>query len=276
MCYVRNRSKKSALNWNVSRSFAPLRTVEPFFCTIRYFTRPYGTVMTSEYIRPLIASFPWLTESEASGVAAALPSPDPAAPAAAHMSRLAVALDTAGLFATSTLLLALSHGSKGTAVAIARRAARSRFEHAGAAAALPPEADYGCIPSPAPASGPMPVPRDPYVSEEQLRRCVQATVEDVLAKLPGAFGASDSDRIVPLLQGLADEVCWLKSTIDTERQLRRYREAHGPLPEHQAVQGPASAADRRSVVAGLASSLEQQRFASHVASSIDMADGREE
>ncbi|MFC5511083.1 hypothetical protein ACFPOU_08080 [Massilia jejuensis] len=230
--------------------------------------------MTSEYIRPLIASFPWLTESEASGVAAALPSPDPAAPAADHMSRLAAALDTAGLLATSTLLLALSHGSKGTAVAVARRAARSRFERAGAAAALPSDADHGRTPSPAP--GPMPAPRDPYIGEEQLRRCVQATVEDVLAKLPGAFGASDSDRIVPLLEGLAGEVRWLKSTIDTERQLRRYREAHGPLPEHQAPQGPASAADRRSVVAGLASSLEQQRFTSHVAPSIDMADGREE
>lgn len=232
--------------------------------------------MTSEYIRPLIASFPWLTESEASGVAAALPSPDPAAPAADHMSRLAVALDTAGLFATSTLLLAMSHGSKGTAVAVARRAARSRFERAGAAAALPPEADRGRTPASASAPGSTQAPRDPYIDEEQLLRCVQATVEDVLAKLPGAFGASDSDRILPLLEGLAGEVRWLKSTIDTERQLRRYREAHGPLPEHQAPQGPASATDRRSVVAGLASSLEQQRFTSHVAPSIDMADGREE
>lgn len=230
--------------------------------------------MTSEYIRPLIASFPWLTESEASGVAAALPSPDPAVSAADHMSRLAVALDNAGLLATSTLLLALSHGSKGTAVAVARRAARTRFERAGAAAALPPEGGSGRTPSPAP--GPTPAPRESYIDEEQLRRCVQATVEDVLAKLPGAFGASDSDRIVPLLEGLAGEVRWLKSTIDTERQLRRYRESHGPLPEHQAPQGPASAADRRSVVAGLASSLERQRFTSHVAPSIDMADGREE
>ena len=232
--------------------------------------------MTSEYIRPLIASFPWLTESEAGDVAAALPSPDPSAPAADHMNRLAVALDNAGLLATSTLLLALSHGSKGTAVAVARRAARSRFERAGAAAAFPSEVDCGRTPSPVPAPGSTPAPQDPRTGEEQLRRCVQATVEDVLAKLPGAFGALDSDRIVPLLEGLAGEVRWLKSTIDTERQLRRYREAHGPLPEHQAPQGPASAADRRSVVAGLASSLEQQRFVSHVSPSIDMADGREE
>lgn len=230
--------------------------------------------MTSEYIRPLIASFPWLTESEASGVAAALPSPDPATPAADHMSHLAVALDNAGLLATSTLLLALSHGSKSTAVAVARRAARTRFERAGAATAHLPEVNYGRTPSRAP--GPTPAPRDPYIDEDELRRCIQATVEDVVAKLPGAFGASDSDRIVPILEGLAGEVRWLRSTIDTERQLRRYREAHGPLPEHLPPQGAASAADRRSVVAGLASSLEQQRFTSHVAPSMDMADGREE
>lgn len=232
--------------------------------------------MTSEYIRPLIASFPWLTESEASGVAAALPSPDSAVPAVDHMSRLAVALENAGLWATSTLLLALSHGSKGTAVAVARHAARSRFERAGAAAALPPEADSGLAPTPASAAGPTLASRDASIDEEQLRRCVQETVEDVMAKLPGAFGAAERDRIVALLEGLAGEVRWLKSTIDTERQLRRYREAHGPLPEHQAPQGLASIAERRSVVAGLASSLEQQRFTSHVAPSIDMADGREE
>lgn len=114
------------------------------------------------------------------------------------------------------------------------------------------------------------------ISEEKLRQIVLATVEEALARVPGAFGASDSDRVLPLIEGLAGDVRWLKSTIDTERQLRRYREAHGPLPEHQAPQGPPSAADRRTVVQELASSLERERFTSHVAASIDIADGREE
>lgn len=229
--------------------------------------------MTFEYIRPLIASFSWLTESEAASVAAALPPPDPTAPAADHMGRLASSLDNAGLFATSTLLLALSHGSKGTAVAVARAAARARFERAGEGGAV------RTVTVPTCASSPVPTPASPTggnIGEEQLRQIVLATVEEALARAPGAFDASDSDRVLPLIEGLAGDVRWLKSTIDTERQLRRYREAHGPLPEHQAPQGPPSAAERRTVVQELASSLERERFTSHVAPSIDMADGREE
>lgn len=236
--------------------------------------------MTSDYVRPLIASFPWLTEAEAASVASGLPPPDPSAGGAEHMGRMAAALDTAGLLATSTLLVALSHGSKGTAVAVARGAARARFERARADGNFRSEVKRTstppAVPAPTPTLVPAPQPHELYAGAEQLRQIVHATVEEVLARLPGAFGASDSERVIPLLEGLAGEVRWLKSTIDTERQLRRYREAHGPLPEHQAPQGPASVADRRSVVAGLASSLEKQRFASHVSQSIDMADGRGE
>jgi len=243
------------------------------FCTIRYFPQPYGTAVTSEYTRPLIASFPWLTEGEAASVAAALPPPDSTASAAEHMGRLASSLDKAGLMATSTLLVAISHGSKKTAVAVARAAARARFERAGGAQAIQSEMATSHASSlvSAPAS-----PAGGDIGEKQVRQIVLATVEEALARAPGAFGASDTDRVLPLIEGLAGDVRWLKSTIDTERQLRRYREAHGPLPEHQAPQGPPTAAERRTVVQELASSLERERFTSHVAPSIDMADGREE
>jgi hypothetical protein len=230
--------------------------------------------MTSEYIRPLIASFPWLTESEASSVAAKLPLRDPSVSAADHMTRIAASLDNAGLLATSTLLLALSHGSKGTAVAVARSAARARFERACAVDAPPPARKQDTL-SPLPEQA-VPAPRELNIGELQVRQIVQSTVEDVLARLPGAFGSTEGDRIVPLLDGLAGDVRWLKSTIDTERQLRRYREVHGPLPEHQVSQAPPSAAERRTVVQDLANSLERDRFGAHVPLPIDMADGREE
>ena len=223
--------------------------------------------MTAKYIPFVITSFPWLTDNEAAAVAASLPAPDEALSAATQMSELARALDQAGLPPTSTLLLSLAgRGSKGTAVAIARGTARARFENAGPAA-LQFQA--------------LPVPMAPTaavgVSETQVRQVVQTAVESLLAMMPGTFASqADDDRVVLLIESLAGDVSWLKSTIDTERQLRRYREAHGPLPEHQAPHGPATNEERRRVVQQLSHSLERDRFAAHVTSSIDMADGREE
>lgn len=230
------------------------------------FRGPYGVMMTAQYIPFLTASFPWLADDEAAAVAASLPAPDEALSASTQMGELAAALDQAGLPPTSTLLLSLAgRGSKGTAVAIARGAARARFEQAGAVAL---QSQAPSVPTaPVPAAG---------ISKAQVRQVAQAAVESVLAMMPGAFaGSAHDDRVIPLIESVAGEVRWLRSTIDTERQLRRYREAHGPLPEHQAPQGPATTEGRRTVVQQLAHSLERDRFVSHVGP-VDMADGREE
>lgn len=222
--------------------------------------------MTAQYIPFLAGSFPWLTDIEAAAVAASLPLPDETRSAATQMGVLATALDQAGLPPTSTLLLCLAgRGSKGTAVSIARNVARARYERAHSA------------PSPRhPVLPPIPAASVGLISDAQVRQVAQAAVESVLATMPGAFGSSAyDDRVIPLIESVAGEVRWLRSTIDTERQLRRYREIHGPLDEHKAQQGPATTEERRAVVQQLAHSLERQRGVPYI-ERVDVMDGREE
>jgi hypothetical protein len=230
------------------------------------FRVPYGQKNMNNYTQALIASFPWLTEVEAAGVAQLVEDVDQSSSAADQIAAIAAVLENAGLPPTSTLLLNLAgRGSKATAVDAARRIARARFERA--KSVIHPTAH------PAPMTPASTVP--PHeMSEAQVRDVAHAAVEAMLAMMPGAFasGAGD-DRVLKLLEGLSGEVHWLRSTIDTERQLRRYREAHGPLPEHQVA--PATTADRRDVVQQLANSLERERFGAHVGR-IDSADGAEE
>jgi hypothetical protein len=222
--------------------------------------------MITQFIPPLISSFPWLTEDEATDVAQRLAEAGVFATAADQLAAFAVVLDGLGLPPTSTLLLSLAgRGSKATAVSVSRATARARFEQARQGAAQVVDASAaGTV-----AKG--------GLDGDQLRDLLHATVESVLAAMPGAFGTTSGDeRILQLLEGVSGEVRWLRSTIDTERQLRRYREVHGPLPEHQAPQGRATAEERRGVVHQLADSLERERFQAHVGRAIDSADGREE
>lgn len=258
--------------------------------------------LTNQYIPPLIASFPWLTEAEAEGVAEQLGEIDGFTSAAEQISAFASALDRAGLPPTSTLLLNLvGRGSKKTAVDVARNVARARFEQAmqlqtqvhgaiGAGAAGTPglgEAEVRAVVHtaveaalamrPNSFGGGDLVAAAAGLGEKQVREVVHATVEATLAMMPGAFGGGAGDeRVCKMLDSVLGEVRWLKSTIDTERQLRRYREAHGPLPEHQAPKGPATTEERRDIVHQLAHSLERDRYSAHVASLIDSADGRDE
>lgn len=220
----------------------------------------------THYTPPLIASFPWLTESEAAGVGQQLVQAGQFSSAAEQMASIAAVLENSGLPPTSTLILSLAgRGSKATAVEIARSVARARFERA--RTATRPANDSALVAPEAPAMG---------LEEAQVRDVVHAAVEAMLAVTPGVFASrAGDDRVIKLLEGLSGEVHWLRSTIDTERQLRRYREAHGPLPEHQASHGPATTAERRNVVQRLAQSLERDRFIAHVGR-IDIADGIEE
>lgn len=217
------------------------------------------------YAPALIASFPWLTEIEAAGVVHLLGDVDSSTSAADQMAKIAAVLENAGLPPTSTLLLNLAgRGSKATAVEIARSTARARFERARS------------LSSPIQKTALVALGAAPVLNETQVRDVAHAAVEAMLAMMPGTFasGAGD-DRVLKLLEGLSGEVLWLRSTIDTERQLRRYREAHGPLPEYQVSQGPTTTVERRDIVQQLAHSLERQRFGTHVGP-IDSADGAEE
>lgn len=222
----------------------------------------------THYTQALIASFPWLTAIEAASVAQLLGDVDQSTSAADQIANIAAVLENAGLPPTSTLLLNLAgRGSKATAVAAARSIARARFERA--RTVIRPAQDA------APAASAAPAPA-PALTETQVREVAHAAVEAMLAMMPGAFASGAGDeRVLKLLEGLSGEVHWLRSTIDTERQLRRYRELHGPLPEHQVAQGPATTAERRDVVQRLANSLERERFVAHVGR-VDSADGIEE
>lgn len=224
--------------------------------------------------------------------------------AAEQIGALASVLDRAGLPPTSTLLLNLAgRGSKKTAVDVARNVARARFEqatqlrtqgHGRGAIGVAPAVTVGVgeaevraavraaveealVAGPNLFAGGDRVAAAAGLNDTQVREVVHATVEATLAMMPGAFGGGAGDeRVLKMLEGVLGEVRWLRSTIDTERQLRRYREAHGPLPEHQAPKGPATTEERRDIVHQLAHSLERDRYTAHVASPIDSADGRDE
>jgi hypothetical protein len=207
-----------------------------------------------EHIRLALAvSFPWLEPAEVGRVCAQIPT-DEAGSAAERMRATATALDQLGLPPTSSLLLSIvGRGSKGTAVKISRDVARTRFERA--------------------AVGRAQQNHDGAILTDEVS--IRSLLEEAVAKLrqPVDPGHQDSE-IVQLLRAVAGDVNWLKSTLDTERQLRRYQQAHGELAEPGSR--PADPVqERRGIVAQLARSLEANRFGPQYRE-MDPADGAEE
>lgn len=222
----------------------------------------------------LQASFPWLTAPEAVAVVAALPPLDQRpGSASTAMRATAAALDAAGLPPTSSLLLALCGGSKSTALQLARDTARARFERATAMASRPGGISTPAVPTPAPPAIPVVGDSAPSSSPAKSPPDLHAPPASVQAIL------NQEDRellhkALQRLEGVAQDVHWLKSTVDTERQLRRAVEVNGELPEFKAPRGASTPAERRNVVAQLSSSLEKDRFGAMFPR--DSADGPEE
>ena len=145
------------------------------------FCRPYGAPVTNQYITSLIASFPWLTQAEAAGVAEQLGEADRSGSAAELIGTFAFVLDRAGLPPTSTLLLNLAgRGSKKTAVDVARNVARARFERARQLQTR----GYGAIgAAPAVPSG---------LNEAEVRAVVRVAMDAALAMRPNPVGGGDA------------------------------------------------------------------------------------
>lgn len=221
--------------------------------------------MTS-HVSSLLTSFPWLTPTEAALVSQYLPCADAGKTASMQMQAIAIALDQAGLPPTSTLLLALAgRGSKATAVSVARAAGRARYEGAKKAAHQVPSNQR---------SNPT---ENLVVDEATVRGIIQSTVKAALALMSSAIeGETANERTLKAVEILSEDVRWLKSTIDTERQLRKYRELEGPLSEYQVNKLPPTAEARSEVVRQLSDSLERDRLTSHAPHEIDIADGRSE
>lgn len=208
----------------------------------------------------LLSSFPWLTADEATDVAMRIaPIPGKVDGVADQMRAIAAELEACGLPPTSSLILGLAgRGSKSTAVQIARDVARARFEQAR------PTSEQSVMPAAA-------LQTTPALDENTIR----SIVKDALSQLPAAFGAAptNNSEVLDRIAALASELRWLKSTIDTERQLRRYQEKHGPLPEPGLP--TSTPQERRTVIAQLAGSLERDRFKGQVITTYDAADGTE-
>lgn len=190
----------------------------------------------------LLASYPWLTATEAAAVYENLPSPIAGVPATELIRTIAEHLEERGLPPTSSLLLTLAgRGSKTVAVRVSREIARRRFERA--------------------AGKPNPttvVTSTVRASSDQIE-VAQSSLSSAVYELRALVANAQSPDTAPILASIAGDVAWLKSTIDTERQLHRYQAKYGPLTDI-AVQGATDAAQRRTKVGDLTSSLEAVRF----------------
>lgn len=172
----------------------------------------------------LAQTFPWLTPAECDSVAEHVRQQDrPDLSARERMRRLVCSLDDFGLRLSSTRLLQiLGAGSKSDAVNVMQIFARERFDravqektHIGNAEARPQTQEHASI--------------------DQFQEILRQAVAGVSAP---ARTETDLHQLQQQLAGLsglvnhmAGDLRWLKSTIDTERQLRRYQETYGDLAE---------------------------------------------
>lgn len=185
-------------------------------------------------------------------------------------------LEANGLPPTSVLLLNLSgRGSKGTAVQVARDLARARFEKARTPAVPARPVDVGAAPA--------------GLRQEDLQIMAEEVAHLIAVRLAaeqptGAVEQRETrveqmlDQVIEATGGIRGELVWLKSTIDTERELRRQLQDRFAAAPQQATPAPAAPVPRqRQVISNLTSSLERDRFKGDgPAASLDPADGYDE
>lgn len=203
----------------------------------------------------LSASFPWLERAEIEEVAVQLHTGG-AGSGIERMRAVAKTLDQLGLPPTSSLLLSIvGRGSKGAAVQVARETARTRFERA--------------------ALSPQPLePAASSIDESNLRAILFEAVSQLRGQVANASTAET--ELVQMVRSISGELNWLKSTIDTERQLRKQLELHGTqVGETKKSPSTSRAQERRAIVADLARSLETDRFGANYRGP-DPADGAQE
>lgn len=201
-------------------------------------------------MKPVLrATFSWLTDIEVDQVAERLQvHVSDTMSARDQMLAFGRILDQIGLRVTGPLLLSLvGRGSKTAAVEVARDISRARFERAFYDTSAETPAGAGTIDTAA-------------VSELLRGQLADLAFQPHSSKDLEALSARVGDAI-GLLKHVAGDVRWLKSSIDTERQLRRYINKHGPLEEPAAA--AASDQERRNIIGNLAQSLQKDYYRSN-------------
>lgn len=205
----------------------------------------------------------WLTSDEASLVASTL---DEGVaddiPAGEQMAAMASILESFGIRVTAPLLMGLvGKGSKGSAVETVREFSRTKFKEKikDKCATVDgvretPVSSQPKIPESTPApTAPGNVEIDIDSLADQVANLLGAQLGGQFASLAKQLQLQSSE-----LQKLTGELGWLKAGLDTERQLRRHVEKHGPLTEPAAP--VYSASDRRMIISNLGASLQSSKF----------------
>lgn len=211
-------------------------------------------------------TFGWLTSNEANLVASTLE--DGVAddlPAGEQMAEMASILESFGMRITAPLLMGLvGKGSKGSAVDVVREFSRTKFEEKikskGVVVETVTEDSLNTrVKSPALPTAPAAHAVHPDV-EFDMDGLADRVAHLLNEKLGGQFASLVKQLQLQTseLQLLTGELSWLKAGLDTERQLRRHIEKHGPLAEPSAP--VYSASDRRKIISNLGASLQSSKF----------------
>lgn len=201
-------------------------------------------------ISSLIAgTYTWLSQAEAANVAAFLTkATDGQLTGKAQMTAYARELDSMGLPITPQLLISLSgRGSKTAAMEVTRALTRERFEER---MALKGQAG-------GPANAQEVAPATSPTSTAAIIDAFRAVMADMrLSPAPEVRQSTTEQEILSTVKHISGELKWLKSTVDTERQLRRHLERSGPLDEPTATLKTETSEQKRAVIGNLSASLQ--------------------
>lgn len=178
-----------------------------------------GTAM-SEYSEILTSTFNFLSDDDISEIGIALKQElDDSLFARAQMQKFAMVLDSFGLRITSTLLLGITKkGSKSDAILVARESAKSRFDQSREVRLQKMRA----------------VVNAPISSNAKASESIDTHYHDKAEKI---------DQMAADVKAISERLKWMVSTIDSERQLTRYRLGQqsstpiesGPAPKKEMV-----------------------------------------
>jgi len=210
----------------------------------------------TQFTEEVFQAFSWLSQEEAREVAEGLDKEsDARLSAKPQMEKFANLLDRFGLRVTAPLLMALSgRGSKGAAVDVVRELSRRRFDEAKKI-----RTDLDVVPDKLRVDISRPAAGE-HIDVSTLVDAVSREVTEIMQNALDKFSSLPAlQNAARMLEVTAGDVNWLKSTIDTERQLRRHVEINGVLPEPAAPSASDPAKARRAIVAVLSESLQESK-----------------
>jgi hypothetical protein len=211
------------------------------------------TIRVTQFPAILSAHYPCLTQAEVGEVARSLEARlDETQSGRRQMRVFAETLDELGLPPSAQLLMNLvGKGSKTAATEVVREVARIRFDRARQAGADENTfKNWEVLPASVPAD------------ITQIMAAIEGRLSQLTATPAVAAGqaASVFEEILSLARHTSSEVRWLKSAIDTERQLARYQNQFGPMPDPAAPRPPETKEARQQVIHSLTANLQKNYF----------------